>query len=86
MKIFDHREENKRKAAEALDRLIKRCQSCKRPSSKTRLYKLSDGLTCQACLPDGISIHEILDAEAAHLQHLEAEANKPPPKEFGEWS
>lgn len=85
-KIFEERERNKAAAANVMKGLLRQCATCKRPSSKTRLFKIADGLTCLSCLPDGMSLSQVLQAEADHLAHLEAEANKPPPENFGEWS
>lgn len=78
--------EKSAKAQKVMNSLISKCQQCGVASSKTPLYDLGDGKICGRCLPEGTTPADVAQQAQAYRDHMEAEANKPKPDSYGEWS
>lgn len=74
------------KAKSVMESLTSRCYECGVMSSKTPLYDMGDRKLCGRCLPEGTTPADVAEEAEKYRAHLEAEAKKPKPESFGEWS
>jgi hypothetical protein len=82
------REKKAKDLNNVLAAFTKQCIYCQKSSGKAILFEIKEGLICSTCAGYelGLSVAQLMEKNEEHMRHMEAERNKPKPKNFGEWA